>query len=411
MTNRNVTVNSIDKPDFVPNPQYNAIGYSDGRNGTPRRARMPFGAFLVAGLLLFGGIAYVCYRLSNWISDEYAYNTLFASIVQASLYTLIIACTVAGVVCVLSLAFGVFGSMARRGLVELPGAFSVHVLDTVTGWRRDTVRTLADSNMARHYQVQHTLADRSQYRNVTAYSPSMNYSISGKHDAPALGSGASMLPPLTPAVIPPFDDLLAAGLIGADSDGRKQPLIFGYDEATGEPLTGDWKQLYSTGLGGLQGSGKTWTSAFLLAQSALNGASIIIADPHAGDSESLASRVQPLAPSFVCDIADDEKTILEAVKYADDVLKRRKHGDSDRTPLIVAIDEWTALRRGALAEVLPAFVEDFSTEGRKLNCHVMSWAKDGTKHQLGIFATRSHQPMCIGYVVMRRACLRGYAQA
>src|SRR5439155_15228343 len=124
-------------------------------------------------------------------------------------------------------------------------------------------------------------------------------------------------------------------------------------------------------LGGLQGSGKTWGAAFLLAQSALNGAQLVICDPHAGDDESLAARVSPLAPAFVCDIAEDDRAILAALKLADDTLQRRKRGDKDRRPLIVAIDEWSALRRGQIAEVLPALVEDFSTEGRKLNCHVM----------------------------------------
>jgi len=107
--------------------------------------------------------------------------------------------------------------------------------------------------------------------------------------------------------------------------------------------------------------------------------------PHAPDSESLTSRVGPLAPSFVCDIAEDDRSILSALKLADDVLQRRKRDDSDRTPLIVAIDEWASLRRGELANVLPKFVEDFSTEGRKLNCHLLLLSQRWDKPAVGDF--------------------------
>lgn len=188
---------------------------------------------------------------------------------------------------------------------------------------------------------------------------------------------------LPPADVPSFAALLDQGAIGADADGRRQPLILGYGHEGA--ITGDWRSLYSCGLGGLQGSGKTWGAAFLLAQSALNGARLVICDPHSSDDESLAARVAPLAPAFLCDIADDDKSILAALKLADDVLQRRKRGDKDRTPVIVAIDEWLALRRGPLAELLPLLVEDFSTEGRKLNCHVMLLAQRWDKSTVGDF--------------------------
>src|SRR6185503_18297307 len=120
----------------------------------------------------------------------------------------------------------------------------------------------------------------------------------------ALSPGSTTLPSIEqPLTAPLFSTLLDQGQIGQDSDGRRQPLILGY--SLDGPIAGDWRSLYSTGLGGLQGSGKTWAATFLLAQSALNGARLVIGDPHAGDSESLAARTTPLAPSFLCDIADD----------------------------------------------------------------------------------------------------------
>lgn len=187
----------------------------------------------------------------------------------------------------------------------------------------------------------------------------------------------------TDVTVPTFHELLQTNQIGPSATGQRQPIILAYgDEGA---ITGDWRMIYSTGLGGLQGSGKTWTAAYLITQSALNGAKLVICDPHAEDDESLATRVAPLKSAFLCDIADDEQSIIDALSLADDVLQRRKKGNPDRTPLIVAVDEWTALRRGKLAEKLPKIIEDFSTEGRKLQCHVMLLGQRWDKQSVGDF--------------------------
>lgn len=201
-----------------------------------------------------------------------------------------------------------------------------------------------------------------------------------------------------PAIaVPTMAALLDSGAIGPDADGRKQPLILGYGPEGA--ITGDWRSLYSSGIGGLQGSGKTWGASFLLAQSALAGARLVVCDPHARDSESLAARVSPLSAAFVCDIAEDDRSILSALRLADDVLQGRKKGDSDRTPVIVAIDEWASLRRGELATVLPRFVEDFSTEGRKLNCHLLLLSQRWDKPAVGDF----RNTLASSYVYRMRA--------
>lgn len=172
-------------------------------------------------------------------------------------------------------------------------------------------------------------------------------------------------------------------LLRSEDIGPGKPLILGYHQ--GDPITGDWRSLYSSGLGGLQGSGKTWTAAYLLAQSTLAGARLIICDPHAADEESLAARIAPLEAAFLCDIAEDERAILHALRLADAELRRRKAGHRDRTPMIVAVDEWNSLRRGPVAELLPNIIEDFSTEGRKLNCHVMLLGQRWDKASVGDF--------------------------
>ena len=209
---------------------------------------------------------------------------------------------------------------------------------------------------------------------------------SPRYSAPAqLGAAVEQLQLAAPAaaVVPSFAQLLDGGRVGPDTDGRQQLLVLGYGEDGA--VEGDWRSLYSSAAGGLQGSGKTWGTAFLLAQSAAAGAQLVICDPQAGDAESLANRVAPLRSAMLCDIADDDRTIGQALDLAYDVLDRRDKGDSDRRPVIVAIDEWLSLRRGKLADRLPELVEAFSTRGRKMNVHCMLLTQRADKDAIGDF--------------------------
>lgn len=188
-------------------------------------------------------------------------------------------------------------------------------------------------------------------------------------------------PAQLPSPIPTFAQLLDAGRIGPN-----RPLLLGFDAATGQAIEGSWERLYTAGIGGLQGSGKTWAAVFLLAQSTLQGGKLIICDPHAGDEQSLASRLAPLSSALLCDVASDDKSILAALKLADSKLQGRKNGTiAGRWPIVLAIDEWLALRRGKLADELPPLVEGFSTEGRKLGCYALLLAQRWNVSAIGEF--------------------------
>jgi hypothetical protein len=189
---------------------------------------------------------------------------------------------------------------------------------------------------------------------------------------------------LRPAPAPSFGELLDAGRVGAD-----RPLLLGFDAETGQAIEGSWKSLYSCGIGALQGAGKSWLAAFLLTQSALQGGKIIVCDPHAGDDESLATRIAPLAPAFLCGVAQSEQEILSALKMARDKLDRRKAGTiAGRWPIIVVCDEWTSLLRGELGEVLPLYAADFAEQGRKYGVNALLSAQGWTKDVAGTVRNR-----------------------
>ena len=205
---------------------------------------------------------------------------------------------------------------------------------------------------------------------------------STRNELTALEPAAQLTAPAL-ASVPTFAQLLDQGAIGPAADGRAQPLLLGYNAENGTPIEGSWKSLYSAGIGALQGAGKSWLEAFLLGQSALQGARLIICDPHAGhDSESLASRIAPLAPAFLCDVAQSDREILAALKLANDELERRKAGGGASYPIVVAIDEWTSLLRGELGDVLPVYATNFAEQGRKFGVNALlsaqGWGKDVT---------------------------------
>lgn len=138
--------------------------------------------------------------------------------------------------------------------------------------------------------------------------------------------------------VPTFAELLARGDVAA---GR--PLVLGAG-ASGL-VTGSFRDLYSTLVAGQSGSGKSTSQRFFASQASLHGARHIVIDPHADAGEdSLAATLDPLSGLYVCNVADSERAILEAVKLARDIGEKRLHGqDRSRAPILVWVDEATGL--------------------------------------------------------------------
>jgi hypothetical protein len=182
---------------------------------------------------------------------------------------------------------------------------------------------------------------------------------------------------------PAFAALLAQGAIGP---GR--PLLLGYS-ADG-PLVGGWKDLYSSAVAGLSGSGKTTTLRFLAAQSAAHGARFLILDPHAdaGD-ESLAGTLAPLAPAFLAPPAQDPRAMLRLLERATGEMQTRLAGGPRPYPLIVAVDEFTALMgRSDLAGPLAELIEAIAQEGRKVQVFALISGQIFTAARAGSTALR-----------------------
>ena len=187
--------------------------------------------------------------------------------------------------------------------------------------------------------------------------------------------------------IPSLGELLWRGDIGPG-----KPLLLGYTRAESgalEPVTGALDDVYSVGIGGMPGAGKSNTAAVLAAQSVVLGSRLIVVDPHRdAGQDSLARTLAPLAPAMVTTPAAEEREILTVLEMIHAELDRRKAGGTGE-PWCIVIDEWTALvRRARLAALLIPLVEELGQESRKLGLRLLLCAQVWTVDAVGGSALR-----------------------
>lgn len=150
--------------------------------------------------------------------------------------------------------------------------------------------------------------------------------------------------------------------------------LMGHDLETGEPVLADWLQLYSALVGGMSGSGKSTLIRSVLIQSALQGGRFVVLDRHFGaGEESLGASLQPLRPLMLCDVAANESQMVDALHWVLDIGRRRKSGqDSDKSPLILVVDETTAMfQRSNVANELGTVLGEIAQETRKVGLYAL----------------------------------------
>lgn len=150
--------------------------------------------------------------------------------------------------------------------------------------------------------------------------------------------------------------------------------LMGYDMATNEPVIADWRKLYSALIGGQSGSGKSTLIRSILAQAALQGGRFVVLDKHYGaGEESLGASLKPLQGRMMCGIAYDDATMIDALKLVQSIGDRRLAGqDKDKTPIVLVVDETTALLlRSNVAELLSDVLGQISQETRKVGLYAM----------------------------------------
>ena len=193
------------------------------------------------------------------------------------------------------------------------------------------------------------------------YQPESTQTITGA-DGQTMTAAATTIPST-------FWQLYQAGQL------PQKGFLMGYSlDEDSEAITAGWGDLYSSLVGGKSGAGKSTLIRSILAQSALQGGRFVVVDPHyASGEESLGASLAPLRGLMLCDVASEEKQIVDALRYIGQIGQRRLAGqDKERTPIILVVDETTALfQRSNVAGVLCDVLGQISQETRKVGVYAM----------------------------------------
>lgn len=182
-----------------------------------------------------------------------------------------------------------------------------------------------------------------------------------------------------------FKELLLQGWIQAALD--RGEIILGYNALTRQLRYGSWLDLYSCGVGGVSGTGKSTTTRFLLFQAALAGAHFIFIDPHIGDpEESLAAQFAQLPGNIhqfrPCD--GNTANIIKRVKWLSRELARRKLGKIKTPFLIFVIDEFNEqMRNKEIRPELSELLLNIEQGGRKFGIFAMLIGQRWSQQDLG----------------------------
>lgn len=270
-------------------------------------------------------------------------------------------------------------AFARRlALVRVPGGPPLPYAGVAAG----EYAQLSALGMAGHFEVERTRA-----ANPSPPLPATLRTYAPRYNTPAhrvinqAAPAVALAPPGdagAPVAIPTFGDLLRLGQVG-----RNRALVLGYT-ADGVPVKGDMDSLFSFGVAGLQGSGKTTTERFLLGQVALQGGRFALIDPHrdVAGGQSLAGTLAPLRGAFLLPPAADDGEIYQVIELVNEEIDRRERGDTGPV-IVLAVDEWTDLARRPCAEDLQALARRVSTTGRKLGIYAALSGQGWTKESAG----------------------------
>jgi len=189
--------------------------------------------------------------------------------------------------------------------------------------------------------------------------------IAGKRGMLALNPGHEDLNQFhTPVMTatPTFAELLKNGIVAPG-----KPLVLGYDRQ-GQPQYRSLEDLKSVAIAGLQGSGKTLSTGYIVASSVLAyGVQVYVVDPHKNHPESLYTLIKPLENTGYVTIINpfDTPALITALNQ---MLDRRLAGQELSNPgILLVIDEMARLAKMECFDSLVAFLDRCTEETRKAN--------------------------------------------
>lgn len=215
------------------------------------------------------------------------------------------------------------------------------------------VRSLVEHTLDRYYDVEHERARVPQ---------NLSHLHQENHSTP-------MIPPMSITTIETTVPQLAqstdlASAIARGWVGAQQWLV-GLD-AQGQPQQAKLEHTGMIAVSGVPGSGKTSSAAWLAAQTAALGGVLLVADPHAGDPESLSSRIAGFASAIdrAATTPDEINALILRLAKIYDHRCAKPH--EPRTPVLLLVDEFMQLMlRQQLSDAAERALVTLSGGGRK----------------------------------------------
>lgn len=205
------------------------------------------------------------------------------------------------------------------------------------------------------YQIsRQMLEDMTNYTRALSGKPGKFSTIGEASDSPHAAVSASLSAPTCAALL--HEGALAPG----------KPLLLGYSQ--GQPQYRTLQDLKSMAIAGWQGSGKTLSTAYLIAASVLAyNTRVYVIDPHKHHPESLSSLIQPLETTGLVSIINPFHTPA-LLQHLHRILDQRLAGaEPGKPPILLVIDELARLAKMEYFEELLSFLERCTEETRKAN--------------------------------------------
>ncbi len=195
--------------------------------------------------------------------------------------------------------------------------------------------------------------------------------------------------PSKPGVLT-FAELLDEGIIQAALLVGLICLGYVTDPVTGEWMLrfGTWLHLYSCGVGGVSGSGKTTTVRFLLFQAILAGARLLMIDPAIHEpKESLAAQFSMFKNIHLMKPCDDNpEAVAKRIRWFWNEYRRRKAKGIKGPAYIMVIDEFNevvALLPSEVKKELAELLVRIAQSGRKYGLFIMVIGQRWSEQDLG----------------------------
>jgi hypothetical protein len=170
----------------------------------------------------------------------------------------------------------------------------------------------------------------------------------------------------------PSVDMSPGALLSGVSDGS---IVLGVSSRG--PVIREWTKVKAILVLGLSGGGKTTTVVWLIIQVLLQGGRLAVIDKHAKtEDDSMYKKIRPFEGVFDVPIGESPQSAMRVIQHARKIYDSRLEGAKCAYPLLLIVDEFSAIMRQLKSEgkwhdvavQLAALVEDFNYEGRKIRC-------------------------------------------